>query len=40
MNKVNIKELKNEIRNEYKEKRKRISLEDRKTMDVAICKKY
>lgn len=40
MNKVNIKELKNEIRNEYKEKRKRISLEDRKTMDSAICKKF
>lgn len=40
MNKVNIKELKNEIRNTYKEKRKSISLEERKIMDSAICKKF
>ena len=40
MNKVNIKELKTEIRNTYKEKRKSISLEERKTMDSAICKKF
>lgn len=40
MNKVNIKELKTEIRNTYKEKRKTISLEDRKLMDSAICKKF
>ncbi|MBR5323166.1 MAG: 5-formyltetrahydrofolate cyclo-ligase [Clostridia bacterium] len=39
MNKVNVKELKNEIRNTYKEKRKSISPEDRKTMDSAIAKK-
>ncbi len=39
MNKVNIKELKNEIRNIYKEKRKSISLEKRNIMDSAICKK-
>lgn len=39
MNKVNVKELKNEIRNTYKEKRKSISPEDRKTMDSSIAKK-
>ncbi len=40
MNKVNIKELKTEIRNTYKEKRKNISLEEKKLMDSAICKKF
>lgn len=40
MNRVNIKELKNDIRNTYKEKRKSISLEERKIMDSAIAKKF
>ncbi len=40
MNRVNIKDLKTEIRNIYKEKRKTISPEERKTMDSAICKRF
>ncbi|MBQ7969143.1 MAG: 5-formyltetrahydrofolate cyclo-ligase [Clostridia bacterium] len=40
MNRINIKEVKNNIRNEYKEKRKNIPLEQKKLMDENICKRF
>ncbi len=40
MNKVNIKELKNQIRNTYKEKRKNIPLEEKHKRDNAICNRF
>ena len=40
MYKVNIKELKSTIRNEYKDKRKKIPPEEKLELDKSICKKF
>lgn len=40
MNRYNLKELKNEIRNTYKEKRKGISQDKKHILDSAICKRF
>ena len=40
MNTVNIKEQKNLIRNEYKEKRKALPIDERERMDKEICKSF
>ena len=40
MNKLNIKEQKNQIRDIYKDKRKNLPLEQKKKMDEAICKRF
>ena len=40
MNRVNIKELKSQIRTEYKEKRKSISAEEKQKRDQEICKRF
>ncbi|MBR5314665.1 MAG: 5-formyltetrahydrofolate cyclo-ligase [Clostridia bacterium] len=40
MNRINIKEVKNSIRTEYKAKRKLINAEQKAEMDEAICKRF
>lgn len=40
MNRINIKEVKATIRNEYKEKRKNILPEKKEAMDREICKRF
>jgi len=40
MYRVNIKELKSSIRNEYKEKRKKIPPEEKEVLDRNICKRF
>ncbi len=40
MSKYNIKEMKALIRDEYKEKRKMIPVEERKKLDEEICKRF
>ncbi len=40
MNRINLKEAKSEIRNEYKQKRKTIPQEQKLTMDSEICKRF
>ena len=40
MNRINIKEAKTKIRNEYKQKRLSIPLEQKNKMDEEICKRF
>ena len=40
MNRINIKEVKNSIRTEYKEKRKNIPADKKTVMDENICKRF